>query len=239
MSDATVPASPSDLRSLPDMRDLPDADLKLIFSAITARRFDPGDTWTPGTPRISIVWSGLLRMGILAPTGKFISLRMLEPGDVTGAAATFSGAQQESYHIVSDTGGVLLAVHPTAAWGLFESCTGFRKLVVIALSRAVVSLGDRLFEFGTMSARSRLQAELLRLCVRGQRMGAGVVINPAPTHETLADQIGVSREVITRLLGDMNLEGMIQSGRGKISVPDLAKLREAVDRDGGNINPSL
>ncbi len=90
-----------------------------------------------------------------------------------------------------------------------------------------------------MSARSRLQAEGLRLCGRGQRIGAGVVINPLPTLETLADQVGVSREVITRLLGDMNLQGMIQSSRGKISVPDLAKLREAVDRDGGNINPSL
>jgi CRP-like cAMP-binding protein len=164
---------------------------------------------------------------------------MLEPGDVTGAAATFSGARQESYHIVADTPGVLLAVHPSSSWGLLDTCAGFRKLTVIALSRAVVNLGDRIFEFGTMSARSRLQAELLRLCVRGQRIGAGVVINPAPTHETLADQIGVTREAITRLLGDMNLEGMIQSGRGKISVPDLAKLRDAVDRDGGNINPSL
>ena len=46
------------------------------------------------------------------------------------------------------------------------------------------------------------------------------------THEQLAGEINSSREVVSRILKRMEHEGIIQLGRGKITVLDINKLME-------------
>ena len=46
------------------------------------------------------------------------------------------------------------------------------------------------------------------------------------THAQIADELGTSREVVTRILGDFEAEGMIATSRGSIQVLRPQTVRE-------------
>jgi CRP/FNR family transcriptional regulator len=52
------------------------------------------------------------------------------------------------------------------------------------------------------------------------------------THQQIAAEIGTSREVVTRILKDLEHEKTISSGRGTISVLNLAELRKIEKKSG-------
>jgi len=45
------------------------------------------------------------------------------------------------------------------------------------------------------------------------------------THQEIADELGSSREVISRILEDFNQEGLIETGRGAITLIDIEDLK--------------
>ena len=48
------------------------------------------------------------------------------------------------------------------------------------------------------------------------------------THQTIADDLGTSREVVSRLLKDMQQRGMLTLSRGHIVIDDLQRLNNAL-----------
>jgi CRP/FNR family transcriptional regulator, anaerobic regulatory protein len=49
------------------------------------------------------------------------------------------------------------------------------------------------------------------------------------THQQIASDLGSSREVISRILGDFSQRGLIESGRGSIDINDLEELKSLAD----------
>lgn len=48
------------------------------------------------------------------------------------------------------------------------------------------------------------------------------------THQTIADDLGTSREVVSRILKDMQQRGVLELSRGRITVNDLRQLQQAL-----------
>jgi CRP/FNR family transcriptional regulator len=163
-----------------------------------------------------LVLSGEVRVARGTPGGRSIELYRVVPGEicVVSAASLFGQAVMPAHGMTAiPTELVLLSPQTFEAWsahgpfrrhvfGLFAG----RLADVISLAEAVAF--QRLDQ--------RLAAALLG---RGTVLGA--------THQSLADELGTVREMVTRLLRRFERAGWVALGRERIEVLDAAALRRA------------
>lgn len=88
------------------------------------------------------------------------------------------------------------------------------------------ALTQRIFEYGTLPVRERIQRELLRLCDGSSSKMQQIVIDPAPTHYEIATRIATHREAVSRELNQLAFNNIIEVDRRRIKVLDIGKLRE-------------
>lgn len=161
-----------------------------------------------------LVLSGDVRVARGTPGGRSIELYRVGPGElcVVSAASLFGHSPMPAHGVTSlPSELVLITPEVFEAWtehlpfrrhvfGLFAE----RLADVIALAEAVAF--QRLDQ--------RLAAALL---------GHGAVI--AATHQTLAEELGTVREIVTRLLRRFEREGWVALARERIELLDAGALR--------------
>lgn len=111
--------------------------------------------------------------------------------------------------------------------------------LMCSLVSLVRSKDERLIEFGSLTVRQRLIAELLRLS--RPRGGGELVISPPPTQHILAARVATRRETVSREMAEMVRSGAITVGRGGIVLhhPDVlraeieARLQGSADKGRG------
>ena len=82
----------------------------------------------------------------------------------------------------------------------------------------------------TVSAR-QVQGRLVRVLLdlarsRGVSTDQGVLLDGGLTHDELAGCIGTAREVISRALEQLQREGLVRLGRGRLVLLNLSRLKE-------------
>lgn len=157
--------------------------------------------------------------------GKEVSYNEIGAGGIFGEFSAIDGKQR------------------SASVDAIEDCTiatmtsaDFRQLVRengelgLRLAELLVTknrvLTQRIFEYGTLPVRARIQNELLRLCDSVVVQSNQCTINPAPTHYEIATRIATHREAVSRELNVLAAEKIIEIDRRKIRVLDVARLRE-------------
>ena len=76
-------------------------------------------------------------------------------------------------------------------------------------------------------ADARIRAVLYHLCQKhGVRTAQGVKIDLQITHRELAEMAGISRETATRVLGQLQNEGVLVSQKGRFLISDAERLVE-------------
>ncbi|WP_169054148.1 Crp/Fnr family transcriptional regulator [Nitratireductor sp. XY-223] len=113
--------------------------------------------------------------------------------------------------------------------------TQFRALIadypVIGLKLAELlvrknrSLTDRMFEYSTMAVHQRICTELLRM-VDSSDAEDKHLIEPAPSHYQIATKLSTHREAVSKELARLSKLGIVNSGRRKIEVLDVERLRQ-------------
>ncbi len=149
---------------------------------------------------LHVVRSGLLRIAVHSPEGRFGVLDVLEAGDVFGETALF-GPARSPVEIRAVTECRVTPV-PREVWppDVTERLAG-------RLSRISESLADTL----VLDVETRLVRRLLALSQRhGTPVGDGVRIELALTQTELAAMIGVSRETVNRTVAALVARGRLQ-----------------------------
>ena len=167
------------------------------------------------------VRKGRLSFSIISEEGREITLFQAEKGEscILSAACVFQGISQES-HIMAETVtevSVLPAV--TLAQLMHENADVERlvyKQAVTQYTRVLQTMQQIIF----FSLEKRL-AHFLRQ-ESGRRQSASF----SATHEQIARHIGSSREVVTRTLNQFATRGIVELGRGTVTVLDPEALRE-------------
>jgi CRP/FNR family cyclic AMP-dependent transcriptional regulator len=116
----------------------------------------------------------------------------------------------------------------------------FRRLVVdyptigLKLAELLVlknrNLTDRMFEYSTMAVHQRVCTELLRM-VEENDTGDAALIEPAPSHYQIATRLSTHREAVSKELSRLSRLGVVDSGRKKIRVLDVDRLRKLAQSD--------
>ncbi len=171
---------------------------------------------------------GRIRICSTTPDGKQAILAFVEPGELFGELALIEvGEREERAEAATDCTVVLLPGDELRR--LMENFSdislGVTKLIGLRRKRVERRLRSLLFR----SNHDRLAHLLLELVEQyGRPSPEGVLLEIKLSHQELSSIIGATRETITALLGEMQLDGLLKISRQKIVVRDLRRL--AADR---------
>jgi CRP-like cAMP-binding protein len=178
---------------------------------------------------VFLLAEGRIRICSSTPDGKQAILAFIEPGELFGELALIeSRGREERAEAAADSTVVLLPgdevrrlMEASAALTL-----GITKLIWFRRTRVERRLRNLLFR----SNRDRLAHLLLELVEQyGRKMNEGVLVDIKLSHQELASIIGATRETVTALLGEMQLEGLLKVSRQRIVVRDLQRLAAQSD----------
>jgi len=166
---------------------------------------------------------GRVRVTIYAPGGREVAFRDLDAGASFGEVAAVDGLGR-SASVVALEPSVVATMSSTRFWRLLASEPPVAANVLRRFAALIRDLTARVVETTTLTVPERVRAEILR-----HTRVAGVVANSAtieafPTHAELANQIGGTREAVTRELGHLTREGLIERRGRALVVPDVASL---------------
>jgi CRP/FNR family transcriptional regulator len=104
---------------------------------------------------------------------------------------------------------------------LFSSEPAVQRFTFNALATRLFDLMTLMQETASLGLEQRIAAHLLR------RAGGASLIGT--THEQIANHLGSSREVVSRVLRNIARSGALQLSPGEITILDIAKLRALVE----------
>lgn len=213
-----VDASEVLLSVVPSLRDLPEPLDRLIRTQLERVSIPRGTTiFDVGSPceLFLVLAEGVIRVVASGESGREILLYRVHPreacvltvGCLLGSATyPARGMAEEDVQAVSfpkDLFNRLLAEVP-----------GFRTFVFELLGRRMIDLMVALENLAFLRLDQRLATALLK------QRGAAGSDDLSVTHQQLADDLGSSREVISRALESMREQGLVQLRRGGIKVLD-------------------
>jgi CRP/FNR family cyclic AMP-dependent transcriptional regulator len=165
---------------------------------------------------------GRVQLYRLTASGKRLELATLEPGTFFGEMPlvgetlrhTFAEAAEDSLICVMSRSDIerLMRQRSEVALRMIE-----------VLSRRLALCEARLEEMAYRSVPARIAAVLLRLSQ--ERSGEAVPI----THQELGDMIGALRESVTKVLDDFQKAGLVELGRGRVIVRQVAGLQARLE----------
>ncbi len=182
---------------------------------------------------VYVILTGRLRVTIFSADGREVIIRDLSAGQMFGDLAAVDGGRRSASVVALDECRLLLV--PDVAFRAATFAEADRAAWFAGhLAAQIRMLTERLIELTTLNVRSRLHCQLLRLCVIAGVIGNQALIDPAPSHEELADMIGTHREAITRELSYLATTGILEAGRRRLVVRDVAELGSMVRKAQGS-----
>lgn len=174
---------------------------------------------------VAVLLSGMVKATVPTDDGAEILLRISGPGELVGELEASDGMPRPA---------TIVALEPTEA--LIVSQDGFSAFLeshAAAVRLLVEMLGERLrdaerrrYGLGAYSVTQRLARQLVELADRyGELADEGIRISLALTQDDLASWIGASRESVSKALRSLRQRGLVETGRRRVLVLDLAALR--------------
>jgi CRP/FNR family transcriptional regulator len=185
---------------------------KLVRAPADKRLFDVGSPCTD----YPLLIEGTIRISKSSPDGHELLLYLLNPGE--SCVVTVVALLGETSFPAGGT-----AMTPLSLFSIPRS---------LFLEMVRESPAFRVFIFSFLSLRlSHLMALVDDVAFRrvDQRLASRLLLQPQPettTHQMLADELGTSREVVSRILESFQQSGMVRLGRKRIEILD----RNALDQ---------
>jgi CRP/FNR family transcriptional regulator len=220
------------LRRLPLFTDLSEHELSLLASHARLHSFEAGSIiFSEGDAchELLIVKEGRVKVFKTAANGRQQLFGMERAGSSLLEIAAFDDG---SYPATAQTltPAVLLAIDAKV---FREICIGHPQLalkVMKVLAHRLRRMGSLVENLSFVSVRGRLASHLLQLAESGRQTADGMAFELTENNEELATRLGTVRELVSRNLGRLHNEGLIQMHRRTVVVPDLEDLRKETSR---------
>lgn len=182
--------------------------------------------------RVFLVLEGGVKLTLNDDRGRVVVLSIADPGDLVGAVAVL-GEKPQAANAITASSSRLAAFKGNSFRRWLRKRPDVRAPLLFFLARRLWSAHRKIGVHALLNVKERLLYTLMEIADRQGRKapdGRGVMVE-RPTHRELADRIGSSREVVTRMLDELVEEGRLE-GKGKvIEVPQTALvLREDQER---------
>jgi CRP-like cAMP-binding protein len=216
------------LRSVPIFSELTEADFQSLAKVANRRRY----------PKDSVVFfeneqgdfffmilDGRIKVTILGDDGREVILSLLGAGDFFGEMALLDNEPRSATAIaVEDT--ELLSLHRND----FQNVLSDNRSITVGLIKVLTARLRRANHQISTLALLDVYGRVARVIVdmareEGRRLKDGRIAFRRATHQEIANRIGTTRETVTRMLKDLERQGMIHiEGREIIVQPDFEKV---------------
>ena len=216
------------LRTVPIFAELSDPDIASLSKLATRRRY-PKDTVVffenEEGDFFFMILEGRIKVTILGDDGREVILSILGPGDFFGEMALLDNEPRSATAIaIEET--ELLSLHRTD----FQTVMADNKSITTALIRSLTGRLRRAnHQISTLALLdvygrvARVIAEMAR--DEGRRLRDGRIAFRRATHQEIANRIGTTRETVTRMLKDLERQGLIHvEGREMVVGEDFEKV---------------
>jgi CRP-like cAMP-binding protein len=221
------------IRQVDLFRHLADREADGLARAMSLRHFRSGQLIVDGDTRpelVCVMRSGTVRLFHRERDGRETTVERLGTGQLFGVTGL----------LTPDAGGLLAEAETDVDVCLVD---GRRFLDLVAgwpqaLLHLATRLGVRVRQADASlarqtptGARARLAAVLHRLARSRSEVhpGGGLRLRSVPRHSDLAQEIGATRETVTRMLARLEQDGYIRRFGRQIIVPDPDRLAEDFD----------
>jgi len=204
-----------------------DALEPFLAPLLERRRYPAGRTlWVEGerSGRMTVIESGRVKVTRARADGAPVLLYVFGPGTVFGFLplldggpypATATAVEDVEARVVSRSS-IRQAVQqdPELAWTLIS-----------VLGRRLRESFDRVEDLSHREARVRVARGLLRLSPAGPSASGMVIVSLPGAACTYAEELGVTPETLSRILGDLERQGVVHRvGRGRYQILDQTTL---------------
>jgi CRP-like cAMP-binding protein len=194
--------------------ELDDRELAAIAAVAKARRYAKDDVVFHADESgdiFCLIKEGQVKVTMISPEGKEIILSMLGPGDFFGEMALLDDEPRSATVIATETLEVV-TIWRTDFLQILTENFSIAKKVLAELSKRLRNASNRIESLATMDVYGRLARFFLDLARdQGKVLDNGYVAVIRPTHQSIANMIGTSRETVSRLIHDLMKQNLLLS----------------------------
>ena len=229
-------ASLAVLKRVPIFSSLSEQEFAFLTSHVLQRKFSSGEIiFGEGDPcsGLYVVQSGNVRIFKSSTGGREQVLSIEGPSSSIAELPVFDGGNYPaSAQAVSDSTLLFFSRKDFQALCLLHPEVALKVLRVVGgRLRRLVGIIE---ELSFTTVRHRLIALLVRLSkAEGARNGDAITLTLPANNSELAAQIGTVRELVSRNLGRLQAEGLIQVDNRAVQIPSLKRLQEELQASSG------
>lgn len=194
--------------------ELDDRELAAIAAVAKARHYAKDDVIFHADESgdvFCLIREGQVKVTMISPEGKEIILSLLGPGDFFGEMALLDDEPRSATVVATETLDLVTIWRSDFLQILQENFSITRK-VLAELSRRLRTASNRIESLATMDVYGRLARFFLELAQdSGKSLDNGYVAVTRPTHQSIANMIGTSRETVSRLIHDLMRQNLLLS----------------------------
>jgi CRP/FNR family transcriptional regulator, cyclic AMP receptor protein len=216
------------LARVPVFEELGPAELRAVAEVAVPRSFEAGEAvFREGDASSTcyVVRSGRARAIREHADGRQITLASFGPGDIFGELAMFDDERRSATVEATEELATLAIAGPDMR-RLMRAHSEIAVKLAVSLVRRLREANERLARQSFQTVQSRVAAALEQLVEQAQAGGAGERdVTITATQADVAKLAGSSRESASRFLAVLERAGVIEQGRGRLTVHDPAALR--------------
>ncbi|MFT6426105.1 MAG: CRP-like cAMP-binding protein [Celeribacter sp.] len=215
------------LIDVPPFSKLEARQIREILDMASCRRYDAGIAiFDEGdeADRFFMLLDGYIRVVRITPEGEQVIVRHIPNGQLLGIASAIG---KTHYPATAITAVESIALSwPTRLWDQFVSqYDGFATETYKTVGNRLSEVNTRIVEMATQQVEQRIANALLRLINQtGRKVDNGVEIDFPITRQDLSEMTGTTLHTVSRLLSAWEKQGLVHSGRKRITVCDPHQL---------------
>jgi len=216
------------LRTVPIFSELSDEDITSLAHLALRKRY-PKDTVVffeneEGDFFFTIL-EGRIKVTILGDDGREVILSVLGPGDFFGEMALLDNEPRSATAIAVEES-ELLSLHRSDFQSVLNDNKSITSALIRVLSARLRRANHQISTLALLDVYGRVARVIVDMArEEGKRLRDGRIAFRRATHQEIANRIGTTRETVTRMLKDLERQGLIHvEGKEIVVQPDFEKV---------------
>jgi CRP-like cAMP-binding protein len=218
-------------------------DFERVGLRVVERRFAPKDTiFTPGDPddQLYFLLSGVVRLYKIYGDYKEATTALLKDSGVFGKLNLVEGRWQDVF-AEAVTEATVASIQKASLERVIKSDSAFALRLFSSLSERLRQSDEVIESLLHREVSTRLATLLVNLSERfGEDISADVLIDVRLTHQDLANMIASTREAVSKVMSELQRDGVIEIRSRRIAILDRGALsRRASGPSGLSVDGKL
>ncbi len=216
------------LRTVPIFSELSDEDISSLAHLALRKRY-PKDTVVffeneEGDFFFTIL-EGRIKVTILGDDGREVILSVLGSGDFFGEMALLDNEPRSATAIAVEES-ELLSLHRNDFQSVLNDNRSITSALIRVLSGRLRRANHQISTLALLDVYGRVARVIVDMArEEGKRLRDGRIAFRRATHQEIANRIGTTRETVTRMLKDLERQGLIHvEGKEIVVQPDFEKV---------------